>query len=66
MLRNCLINKIGRLCWATAASFYVNTSLRAEINELNPFMNSIYLLTHFIYEHIYCSLRNINLLSTGL
>jgi len=49
-----------RLCRATAASFYVNTSLRAERNE------HIYLLTHFIYEHIYCSLLNISLLSTGL
>jgi len=32
--------KIGRLCRATAASFYVNTSLRAERNELNPFMKT--------------------------
>ena len=31
--------KNSRLCRATAASFYVNTSLRAERNELNPFMN---------------------------
>ena len=30
----------GRLCRATANSFYVNTSLRAERNELNPFMNT--------------------------
>jgi len=52
--------KHGRLCRATATSFYVNTSLRAEINELNPFINT------FIYEHIYCSLLNISLLSTGL
>jgi hypothetical protein len=26
----------------------------------------IYLLTHFIYKHIYCLLLNVNLLSTGL
>ena len=32
--------KIGRLCRDTAASFYVNTSLKAERNELNPFMNT--------------------------
>ena len=36
----CYNIKIGRLCRATAASFNVNTSLRAERNELNPFMNT--------------------------
>jgi len=29
-------------------------------------MKNIYLLTHFIYEYIYCSLLNISLLNTGL
>jgi len=32
--------KNGRLCRVTAASFYMNTSLRAERNKLNPFMNT--------------------------
>jgi len=34
------VKKNGRLCRATAASFYVNTSLRAERNKLNQFMNT--------------------------
>ena len=31
-----------------------------------PIYEHIYLLKHFIYEQTYCSLLNINLLSTGL
>ena len=56
--------KNGRLCRATAASFYVNTSLRAERNELNTFRKKLFINT--IYEHIYTSLLNIILLSTGM
>jgi len=35
-----IYEKNVRLCWATAVSFYANTSLRAERNEFNPFMNT--------------------------
>jgi len=33
---------------------------------IEPIYEYIYLLTHFIYGHIYCSLINISLLITGL
>jgi len=42
--------KNGRLCRATAASFYVNTLLRAERNE--PIYEQIYLLTLFMNTFI--------------
>jgi hypothetical protein len=35
-----VVLKNGRLCRVTAVSFYVITSLRAERNELNIFMNT--------------------------
>ena len=49
-----IYEKNVRLCWATAVSFYANTSLRAE--RIEPIYEHFYLLTHFIYEHIYYSL----------
>jgi hypothetical protein len=46
--------KRGRLCRVTAASFYVNTSVRVERNKLGVSI-----------EHIYCSLLFNNLFRTG-
>jgi hypothetical protein len=49
------LKKRGRLCRVTAASFYVNTSLRVEGNKFGV-----------LIQHIYCSLLfNINLFRTG-